>query len=1087
MFVSWQSHGSVNNAETNVSLQRLTVEDGLSQGTVNKVFQDNEGLLWFGTQSGLNVYDGYRFRVLPGPNEKFRTSSFFKIIQDKQSILWFLSSQGLISFDKLKDKYHVALEHNDYYFTDLVEGDDRSLWVSSNKTIMKYDIVKKSAKVIANFSSALGEGETINSIHRFKHFIYVATKIGVFVLNTKSEQWKKLPSINDKALVKNAKYDRVYNLYVTDEQNLYLGAFKGLFKLDVSAIESYLADDKALGPYSLIDAETSSWTFYATEKSLYVGSQLGLSRMDFSNEKIQHELAFNDVYDDINNNIITSIAIDKRGAFWFGSSVSGIYKWDTKLNLINRLRYQKSNPNRLSDNVIWAVTKSKTNNEHLWISTENGINQFNVSTNEVKRFLVNKKNKSIYNESYITHLFEDDFERLWLLTAKGIKLFDIKTKQLVDLPFSQAINQALSKEHYVIFLDDYGFLWTISNDGFRRINIEIGVVDELVELEKIASDISIYNVLGFLPNSTEMLISTNQDLISFNVETREAKLLYKHKGVVENDGSYFESWLIDKNNILWLTLPTQGLIGLDAITYQLHCFYHSDNVGIDRNTYGLLEDIDGDIWFSSHNGLYHLNNDNQHIRNFNVADGLSTREFNANSFEKVSNKLFVYGSINGLNIFNPSELKQKNRDQPLTVVATNIEVLSRKIKLPFILNQQEKVKLNYDDVSIRFDFSTLTYQNENLLFSFELSGEDKVLYPDTKDNFITFPSLPSGEHVLSVKVKSPSTGEYSPVTKLNISVSYAPWASPTAYLIYSILFILTVFIWLYRRKQHTQQLIDAHEEVKYREQRLSLALRGSNSEVWDWFAKDNLIFSPRAEKELGYKNLMTSHRFAKHIELIHEGDLEAFVYQWNTFLDNADLNDNFSCTYRLRNSEGEWLWYKDLGKIVDTDKNGKPTRITGSYTNITQSRADAERAQYYGDAFKKTQDWVLIITNDFTRVTVNESLRKVFGWQKNEFPFEGNILGLNEEKVKFYRSLLFSFKEGDHWRGEEIISTQDTDEYHVLVNINVSRNATTNALHYVCIFTDITAQKSAEKELRYLANYDHLTDFTKPHFIIRTH
>lgn len=41
----------------------ITTEDGLSNSSVNCIFQDTGGMMWFGTWDGLNVYDGHRLRV----------------------------------------------------------------------------------------------------------------------------------------------------------------------------------------------------------------------------------------------------------------------------------------------------------------------------------------------------------------------------------------------------------------------------------------------------------------------------------------------------------------------------------------------------------------------------------------------------------------------------------------------------------------------------------------------------------------------------------------------------------------------------------------------------------------------------------------------------------------------------------------------------------------------------------------------------------------------------------------------------------------------------------------------------------------
>lgn len=49
--------------QSNIRFNHLTVQDGLSQSAVTVIFQDKHGFMWFGTQDGLNRYDGYNFKI----------------------------------------------------------------------------------------------------------------------------------------------------------------------------------------------------------------------------------------------------------------------------------------------------------------------------------------------------------------------------------------------------------------------------------------------------------------------------------------------------------------------------------------------------------------------------------------------------------------------------------------------------------------------------------------------------------------------------------------------------------------------------------------------------------------------------------------------------------------------------------------------------------------------------------------------------------------------------------------------------------------------------------------------------------------
>src|SRR4051812_855163 len=85
-----------------IKFQRLSVENGLSQNTVNTIFQDSRGFMWFGTQNGLNKYDGNSFTIYKNvENDSLSISSgeIYSSFEDKKQTVWFGTNAGLSKYN----------------------------------------------------------------------------------------------------------------------------------------------------------------------------------------------------------------------------------------------------------------------------------------------------------------------------------------------------------------------------------------------------------------------------------------------------------------------------------------------------------------------------------------------------------------------------------------------------------------------------------------------------------------------------------------------------------------------------------------------------------------------------------------------------------------------------------------------------------------------------------------------------------------------------------------------------------------------------------------------------------------------------
>ena len=121
-----------------VKFGHLKPNDGLSQATIRAIYQDTFGFMWFGTQDGLNKYDGRDFTTyFHDDQDQFSIpgSRIYNLYEDNQQRLWITTTGGLCYLDRELDKFiRVYPDSNDSnaIFTEFSEDKEGHLWLSSN-------------------------------------------------------------------------------------------------------------------------------------------------------------------------------------------------------------------------------------------------------------------------------------------------------------------------------------------------------------------------------------------------------------------------------------------------------------------------------------------------------------------------------------------------------------------------------------------------------------------------------------------------------------------------------------------------------------------------------------------------------------------------------------------------------------------------------------------------------------------------------------------------------------------------------------------------------------------------------------------
>jgi diguanylate cyclase (GGDEF)-like protein len=1064
------------------TFSRLSTENGLSQNTVNSLLLDSEGFLWLGTAEGLNRFDGYQNQHVLGPNNEFNGATINYLFQDSKKNLWVSDSiKGVHQYNlksnttkhviNLRSKRNNQLTQKANYISEDEQGD---ILFSMDEGVYSYSYVTDKLSVEYSLPDEMIDNGNVVRAHLLsQNILFIGTSNGLFAV----ERGNNTPILIGYLQSVATTFDNphVKMLYADTQDTLWIGTVEGLFNLPLShAVEFILGTGPAPEAKHSIE-HRNIWGLAGFNNDLfYLATDNGLYSYHKKTDQLQHILLPTDSRDFIASDILKDLVIDSNHNLWLGSEYDGAIYWSPTTALFNNVYNTRGGRDKkvLSHNDVRSTYQQDEN--LLWVGTRNGLNLLNLFDGTTQSFLVSDDEKAQYSSLSITAIEAGKDNQLWLNAGRGILRFDSKTGKTYPLKINSIEDDVILKSYILdILVTPEKEILLVTDAGFFRYSPDTG---NLHKFEQLSALIHAHTTFGFIkgtkPNTT--FISVYGQLWEMDNATSQVTLIHATPLQQLKSKVFPSDVLIDANNIMWITYPGYGLVGIDALTYEKKFFYNKQNLLPNNAIFDMQLDTKDNIWISSNSGLIKFSPQNHHIQKFDQAQGLTNSEFNEDTSLTLLDGRMVYGSPTGLVFFDPLKVNvKKNHD--IKVAITNVTLVSNDLVMPFSNLDGQTVELNHDDAGLAIHFSTLEYQNQkNTRYQYQLSGKNNLTSPITTRPEVMFPKLSPGQYVFSVVAFNAERGAKSKPATINIKVNYAPWASPLAYTSYSLICLLgLLFLWHYRRA-HNLRLHKAHQEVILSKNKLTLALNASNSGIWEFQTDHDIFFISRTTDELTNNKTM---RFQDHLSLIHNRDKVGYESAWQDFLSGKYVE--LDITYRMSAKNKTWLWFRDVGKVVKTNKHGKPLLVTGTHTNITETVADQENLRLFGEAFKHTLDLVIIYNHKYYPIAFNDALKKFFNIKDDiNAPKElAKLLKLQTSETAIFWQKVLTFKAGQQWQGEDRILLVNGDSRDIMVHIHAvaSVHDKTRIEHFLVIISDITEQKAAETKLLTLANFDSLT------------
>lgn len=1058
-------------SQVNAKVKRLSPSEGLSQSYVSKMLIDNNGYLWLATEGGLNRYDGYEVLHIAGPNGELNDVIIDRIYQDPDGYIWIASLlAGLFRYDPVTDSYQQFLSKptseeqilSQSVFS-MVASDNKSLWIGRGWDFARLDLATGKIETIFELPE-----RTRNTIIRdlFYHqgYVFIATSSGAYIYQISTGQYRPLEHLSTEP--KHIYQNYIKSFALGENNTLLVGAVRGLYEVDISDLPSMFERPDARFKNRTLLPNLNIWKIINEQGEYDLGTDKGLFKYDASSgELIKNKRIQNSEYTLADTSII-DIVKDKNGAMWVATKSDGALYLPLDNYKFENLDSTKITGDGLSHPSIWGVTEFAG---RVWLATHNGLTAVDLATGEGEIFLKDYQ-VDLFTTEFTIYKITPYKDKLWLHSNRGVFSFDPQSHEISAAKTHNPNQQYLIDGwvHGSVLMPNGQLFYVHPDHGMFIYNIDSQIITPLVgEFESFDP----FLAYGFLPPISTMpdspLFYNAGVLYHVDPETYGLSKIYAVPEQHENVAVNVMSYIVDKNNVLWISLSNFGLIGLDATTYKLLHTIDLDKNKLGTLLYDMVLDESGMIWMSSHKGIWRLNPENKHFQQFTTSEGVVSTEFNSGAFTRLGTGQIVYGTLKGFTYFYPRDNSPKY-GLIEHVNVTSVDVMSRELAVD-LKQPIEKVTLEHDDIGLEVAFSAMAFNyQERIIYEYQLSDGQKSY--TRNNNRVLFPKLNPGQYQLKIWAKDPLTGDYTHPATLDIEVKYPLWRSPIFMALYAVLFIVIVAAWIMRRNRIQQILMVAHRESRESEARLKLALEGSHSGVWDWQSSSPIIYQPRLKNELGYE--VDTVNLDDYLVKIHPHDKQKFRLEWLEFLSTE--KGYFNCTYRLRHKAGNWRWYKDFGKVVAW-QGGTPEKVAGTYTNMTRELVFEEHARLFGAAFEQTRDWVFILDKSLRILATNQSLQSAFDFPAEFYSSRALKLGMSRAARMNYLRIMRNQQVGEHYSAEDSVRLANGELRHVLIKISAVADNDNRLESYVVILTDIHAQKLAENELYLLANYDGLT------------
>jgi signal transduction histidine kinase/ligand-binding sensor domain-containing protein len=796
--------------------RRLSTSDGLSQTRVDQIVQDDRGFIWFGTQYGLNRFDGYEFKVFVHDPRRPNSPSGADV-------------------------------------TALFKDRSGALWIGCNQFLDRFDPRTETFTPIGSFSGAV-----VHISQDRNDTVWLATEAGLYSLNPVTRKITRFGgSLNDPAglpseVVTWTGYDRSGGLWV--------GTSVGLEKFDEATghvtyhvpighgvpfrqglAVSFFEDRRGLfwityhlaNGLALLDRQSNTLTQYSfyqreppasaatgvmgiledSDGDLWLGSfGIGLLRFDRQRHVFVHYGNRPGDPQSIAEDKVIALFQDRDGNIWTGLHSKGPNVFARSTSMFETFKHEIGNPNSLSTDFVSAIYEDSSGS--LWIGNDEGLNRIDRTTGS--RTL---RTMGLGPKPTVITITQDHSGLIWFGTyGRGLVAFDPKTGHSKFYRHVPSDPKSLSSNAvYRVLVGRAGVLWVGTGDGLDRFDARSHSFT-VYKADWSSIDAQAYLSMAEDSDGKIWLGTHHSGLHRFDPATGQFTV-YKSEPRDKStlpDNSV-AAVVVSRTGVVWAGTES-GLAQLDRATGTFTSYDALD--GLAGNAVAcILEDRSGMLWISTNQGLSRFDPSTRKFINYSGQDGLPGNDLSGwNTCHKGPRGEMFFGGFPGAVAFFPDRLKERTGAPAVVLTDFKLSGKSVSISPDSLLTQSitytDRVTLSHAQNMLSITFAGLDYLSpQTTRYRYRLEGlEQQWNEVGSDQRHATYTTLPAGRYTLRVQAAR-SRGPWNSGTTLAIEI-LPPWWE-TWWLRTVVALLIMLAAWLFYRlriRQVSQQLTIRMEE-----------------------------------------------------------------------------------------------------------------------------------------------------------------------------------------------------------------------------------------------------------------------------------